>query len=184
MECDPQSVLEGMAIAAHATGATYAFVYLREEYPLAIERMETAIVHARERGLLGDNILGSGLSFDMKVWVGAGSYVCGEESGLLASLDDERGMPRIRPPFPADSGVFKQPTNVNNVETYSDVALIMQKGLEFYNNVGTEANKGTKIFSLSGHIQRVCVVEVAFGFPLRDLYHAVDPATYQERRKL
>ncbi|MCH8010163.1 MAG: NADH-quinone oxidoreductase subunit F [Chloroflexi bacterium] len=184
MECDPQSVIEGMLIAAHATGASYAFVYLREEYPLAIERMEKAVEQARERGLLGEDILGSGLSFDMKVWVGAGSYVCGEESGLLASLDDERGMPRIRPPFPADSGVFQQPTNVNNVETYSDVTLIMQKGLEFYNNVGTEANKGTKIFSLSGHIQRVCVVEVAFGYPLRDLYHAVDPATYQERRKL
>ena len=184
MECDPQSVIEGMVIAAHATGATYAFFYLREEYPLAIERMEKAVEQARERGLLGDNILESGLSFDMKIWVGAGSYVCGEESGLLASLDDERGMPRIRPPFPADSGVFEQPTNVNNVETYSDVTLIMEKGLEFYNSVGTEANKGTKIFSLSGHIQRVCVVEVAFGYPLRDLYHAVDPATYQERRKL
>ena len=184
MECDPQSVIEGMLIAAHATGASYAFVYLREEYPLAIERMEKAVEQARERGLLGEDILGSGLSFDMKVWVGAGSYVCGEESGLLASLDDERGMPRIRPPFPADSGVFQQPTNVNNVETYSDVTLIMQKGLEFYKNVGTEANKGTTTLRLSGHIQPLCVVEVAFGYPLRDLYHAVDPATYQERRKL
>jgi len=184
MECDPQSVIEGMAIAAHATGATYAFVYLREEYPLAIERMNQAVEVARERGLLGEDILGTGLNFDVKIWVGAGSYVCGEESGLLASLDDARGMPRIRPPFPADAGVFQQPTNVNNVETYADVALIFQKGLDFYINVGTEANKGTKIFSLSGHIQRVCVVETAFGYPLRDLYHAVDPATYQERRKL
>jgi NADH-quinone oxidoreductase subunit F len=184
MECDPHSVVEGMCIAAHATGASGAFVYLREEYPLAIERMNKAVDAARERGILGEDVLGSGKSFDVKVWVGAGSYVCGEESGLLASLDDARGMPRIRPPFPADSGVFQQPTNVNNVETYADVALIFQKGLDFYINCGTEANKGTKIFSLSGHIQRVCVVEVAFGYPLRELYHAVDPATYQERRKL
>ncbi|MEX0785873.1 MAG: NADH-ubiquinone oxidoreductase-F iron-sulfur binding region domain-containing protein [Dehalococcoidia bacterium] len=184
MECDPHSIIEGMAIAAHTTGASYGFVYVRDEYPLAIERMQRAVEQARERGLLGGNALGAGLAFDVEVWRGAGSYVCGEESGLLASLDDARGMPRIRPPFPADSGVFAQPTNVNNVESYSDVALLFQRGLEFYNSVGTEANKGTKIFSISGHIQRVCVVEVPIGFPLRDLYHACDPGTWQERRKL
>ena len=184
MESDPQSVIEGMLIAGYATGASYAFFYLRDEYPLAIERMERAVEQARERGLLGEGILGSDLSFDMKVWRGAGSYVCGEESGLLASLDDERGMPRIRPPFPADSGVFTQPTNVNNVETYSSVALLLQRGLEYHNSVGTENNRGTKIFSISGHVERVGVVELPFGFSLRTLYHAADPAPWQERRTL
>ena len=184
MESDPHSVIEGMLISAYATGASEGFIYLRDEYPLAIERMEQAVEQARERGLLGEGVLGSELSFDMKVWRGAGSYVCGEESGLLASLDDERGMPRIRPPFPADSGVFTQPTNVNNVESYASVALLLQRGLEFYNSVGTENNSGTKIFCVSGHVQYVGIVELPFGFPLRTLYHASDPAPWQERRKL
>ncbi len=184
MECDPHAILEGMLIAAHATGATFGFIYLREEYPLAIERMERAVEQARERGLLGENVLGSGVTLELTVWKGAGSYVCGEESGLLASLDDARGMPRIRPPFPADSGVFGQPTNVNNVESYADVTLMLQKGIEFYQSVGTAANSGTKIFSFSGHIQRVGVVELPFGFALRDLYHAIDPAPWGERRTL
>ena len=184
MESDPHSVIEGMVIAAHATGATYGYIYLRDEYPLAIDRMEKAIEQARERGLLGENVLGSDVTLDLTVWRGAGSYVCGEESGLLASLDDERGMPRIRPPFPADSGVFAQPTNVNNVESYADVTLMLDKGMEFYQSVGTEANSGTKLFSVSGHIQRVGVVELPFGFPLRELYHAADPAPWQERRTL
>ena len=184
MESDPQSVIEGMLINAHVTGASYGFIYIRDEYPLCIERMERAVEQARERGLLGEGILDSDLSFDVKVWRGAGSYVCGEESGLLASLDDDRGMPRIRPPYPADSGVFGEPTNVNNVETYSDVALLLQRGLEFYNSVGTERNRGTKIFSVSGHVERVGVVELPFGFPLRTLYNAADPAPWQERRTL
>ncbi|MEX1253177.1 MAG: NADH-ubiquinone oxidoreductase-F iron-sulfur binding region domain-containing protein [Dehalococcoidia bacterium] len=181
MESDPHSVVEGMLIAAYATGASFAFVYLRDEYPLAIERMERAVEQARERGLLGDDVLGSGMKFDVEVWRGAGSYVCGEESGLLASLDDARGMPRIRPPYPADAGVFAQPTNVNNVETYSCVALLMQKGLDHYNSVGTERNRGTKIFSFSGHIREVGVLELPFGFPFRALYETLYPEPWQER---
>ena len=173
-----------MIIAAHATGAELCYVYIRDEYPLCIERMERAAQQAREHGLLGADVLGSGMAFDVEVWRGAGSYVCGEESGLLASLDDERGMPRIRPPFPADSGVFAQPTNVNNVETYTSVALLLRSGLEAYNSVGIEGYRGTKIFSVSGHVDYVGVLELPFGFPLRDLYHAADPAPWQERRTL
>jgi NADH:ubiquinone oxidoreductase subunit F (NADH-binding)/(2Fe-2S) ferredoxin len=169
LEGNPHAILEGMAIGAHATGASYGFIYLREEYPLCFERLNKAIEQARERGLLGSNILGSGLSFDAKVVRGAGSYVCGEESGLIASIEEMRGMPKIRPPYPAQSGVFGQPTNVNNVETYADAALILGHGLEWYTSLGTERNKSTKIFSLSGHIQRVGVVEVPLGYPMDKL---------------
>jgi (2Fe-2S) ferredoxin len=175
MESDPHSIVEGMVIGAHATGADHAFVYLREEYPLAFERMQHAVEQARERGLLGEGILGSDLSFDVTVFRGAGSYVCGEESGLISSVDDARGMPRIRPPYPADSGVFYQPTNVNNVETYADAALVMQRGLDFYNSVGIEGYRSTKIFSVSGHVQLVGIVELEFGVPLRKLYEAANP---------
>ena len=184
MESDPHSVIEGMVIAAHATGATFGFIYIRDEYPLCVERMERAAEQARERGLLGEGILGTELSFDLKVWRGAGSYVCGEESGLLASLDDARGMPRIRPPFPADSGVFGEPTNVNNVETYCAVALLMQRGLDDYNSLGTERNRGTKIFSVSGHVEQVGVLELPFGLPVRKLYEATNPSPWQERATL
>ena len=182
MECDPHSVIEGMLIAAHATGASYAFVYIRDEYPLAIERMQKAVDQARERGLLGDNVLGTGMKFDCEIWRGAGSYVCGEESGLLASIKDARGMPQIRPPFPADSGVFGKPTNVNNVETYSSVALALQKGLGWYNSLGTERNRGTKLFSLTGHIDRQGVVEVPFGFPFRTFYDMFAVGEWYERK--
>ncbi len=163
MEGDPHSVVEGMIIAARATGATYGFVYIREEYPLCAARMRKAIDDARERGLLGQSILGSDLNYDMRVIVGAGSYVCGEESGLIASIQDYRGMPRIRPPYPAASGVFFLPTNVNNVETYASAALVLRNGLDWYGQAGTERNHSTKMFSLSGHIQRPGILEVPFG---------------------
>jgi len=169
MEGNPHAILEGMAIGAHATGASYGFIYLREEYPLCFERLNRAIEQARERGLFGHNILGSDLSFDAKVVRGAGSYVCGEESGLIASIEEMRGMPKIRPPYPAQSGVFGQPTNVNNVETYADAALILGHGLEWYSSLGTERNKSTKMFSLSGHVQRAGVVEVPLGYPMDKL---------------
>jgi NADH-quinone oxidoreductase subunit F len=169
MEGNPHAILEGMAIGAHATGASYGFIYLREEYPLCFKRLNKAIEQARERGLFGHNILGSDLSFDAKVVRGAGSYVCGEESGLIASIEEMRGMPKIRPPYPAQSGVFGQPTNVNNVETYADAALILGRGLEWYTSLGTERNKSTKMFSLSGHIQRAGVVEVPLGYPMDKL---------------
>ena len=169
LEGNPQAVLEGMAIGGHATGASFGFIYLREEYPLCFERLNKAIEQARERGLLGQNILGSDLTFDVKVVRGAGSYVCGEESGLIASIEESRGMPKIRPPYPAQSGVYGQPTNVNNVETYADAALIMRHGLDWYASLGTERNKSTKMFSLSGHIQRVGVLEVPLGYPMDKL---------------
>jgi NADH:ubiquinone oxidoreductase subunit F (NADH-binding)/(2Fe-2S) ferredoxin len=173
MEGNPHAILEGMAIGAHATGAGYGFIYVREEYPLCFKRLSKAIEQARERGLFGRNILGSELSFDAKVVRGAGSYVCGEESGLIASIEEMRGMPKIRPPYPAQSGVFGQPTNVNNVETYADAALILGHGLEWYSSLGTERNKSTKMFSLSGHIQRVGVVEVPLGYPMDKLIFEV-----------
>jgi NADH:ubiquinone oxidoreductase subunit F (NADH-binding)/(2Fe-2S) ferredoxin/ferredoxin-like protein FixX len=169
LEGNPHAILEGMAIGAHATGASYGFIYVREEYPLCFERLNKAIEQARERGLFGSNILGSDLSFDAKVVRGAGSYVCGEESGLIASVEGMRGMPKIRPPYPAQAGVYGQPTNVNNVETYADAALILGHGLEWYASLGTERNKSTKMFSLSGDVQRVGVVEVPLGYPMDKL---------------
>jgi NADH-quinone oxidoreductase subunit F len=184
MECDPHATIEGMLIGSYVTGATQGFVYIRDEYPLAIERMERAVEQAYERGLLGENILGTGLSFELRVWRGAGSYVCGEESGLISSLDDSRGMPRVRPPYPADVGVFSLPSNVNNIETYASVALIMQRGLEYWNEQGTERNRGTKVFSFSGHIDETSVIEVPFGFPLRELYRILFTGPWQERRPL
>ncbi|MGI8550433.1 MAG: NADH-ubiquinone oxidoreductase-F iron-sulfur binding region domain-containing protein [Dehalococcoidia bacterium] len=169
MEGDPHSVVEGMIIAAHTTGATYGFVYIREEYPLCVARMKKAIVDAHVRGLLGLGILGSKLNYDMRVVTGAGSYVCGEESGLISSIQDSRGMPRIRPPFPAQAGVFGLPTNVNNVETYADAALVLRNGLDWYGEVGTQRNHSTKMCSLSGDIQRPGVLEVPLGTPTGDI---------------
>ncbi len=171
MESDPHCIIEGMTIGAYATGASYGYIYIREEYPLCVERMELALRQARERGLLGESILGSGRSYDMEIVRGAGSYVCGEETGLISSVEDARGMPKIRPPFPAQSGVFAKPTNVNNVETYANVPLILRHGAEWYSSVGTDDNTGTKMFSLSGHIQRVGVLEVPFGTPVRRLVY-------------
>jgi len=171
MESDPHSLIEGMLIGGYATGASYGYIYLRDEYPLCAERMDVALRQARERGLLGQNILGSAFSYDMEVVRGAGSYVCGEETGLLASIEDARGMPKIRPPYPAQAGVFGKPTNVNNVETYANVPLILRHGTAWYGSKGTERNKGTKMFSLSGRIQRVGVLEVPFGMRLQLLVH-------------
>jgi len=169
MEGDPHLIIEGMLIAAWATGASYGYIYIRDEYPLAVERMRRAVEQARERGLLGEDILGSGLSCDLEVVRGAGSYVCGEETGLISSLEDVRGMPKIRPPYPAQSGVFARPTNVNNVESYANVPLILRHGAAWYASVGSERNKGTKMFSLSGQVQRVGVLEVPLGTPARDV---------------
>lgn len=169
MEGDPHLLIEGMLIAAWATGASYGYIYIRDEYPLPVERVRKAVEQARERGLLGENILGSGLSCDLEVVRGAGSYVCGEETGLISSLEDVRGMPKIRPPYPAQAGVFAKPTNVNNVESYANVPLILRHGAGWYASVGSERNKGTKMFSLSGQVQRVGVLEVPLGTPVRDV---------------
>lgn len=169
MESDPHLVIEGMAIAGKATGAEYGFIYIRDEYPLAIARMELALVQARERGLLGEDILGSDFSFDLEITRGAGSYVCGEETGLIASVEGLRGMPKIRPPFPAQKGVFAEPSNVNNTETYANVPLIVRRGADWYRQHGTESDPGTKMFSISGALVRPGILEVPFGMGMDEL---------------
>ncbi|GBD14952.1 NADP-reducing hydrogenase subunit HndC [bacterium HR25] len=169
LEGDPQLIIEGMVIAAWATGASYGYIYIRDEYPLANERMNRALEQARAKGLLGNDILGSGFAYDMEVVRGAGSYVCGEETGLIASIEDVRGMPKIRPPYPAQSGVFGKPTNVNNVESYANAPLILRHGAAWYTAVGSERHKGTKMFSLSGQVMRPGVLEVPLGTPMRDV---------------
>jgi NADH-quinone oxidoreductase subunit F len=169
MECDPHALIEGMMIGGWAAGATRGYIYIREEYPLAYERVLKAVAQAYEKGILGQRVLGSDFSFEMDVVRGAGSYLCGEESGLIASIEDARGMPKIRPPFPAASGVFGQGSNVNNVESYHTAAWILRYGLGKYKEVGTELNAGTKMFCVSGHVERVGCFELPFGTHLREL---------------
>jgi NADH:ubiquinone oxidoreductase subunit F (NADH-binding) len=170
MESDPHLTIEGMLIGAVATGASKGFIYIRDEYPMAVARMRKAVEQGYERGLLGENILGSSFSCDMEVVRGAGAYVCGEETGLIASISDYRGMPRIKPPFPAAAGVFMLPTNVNNVESYASAPMIIMNGAEWYSSVGTERAKGTKILSLSGDCARVCILESDVGISLRTVF--------------
>ncbi|TAK71494.1 MAG: NADH-quinone oxidoreductase subunit F [Dehalococcoidia bacterium] len=172
MESDPHTILEGMLIGAYATGATYGWIYLRDEYPLAIERMNRAIQQCRERGIFGDDALGTGVRFDAEVVRGAGAYVCGDETGLLASVNDGRGMPKIKPPFPAQSGVLGMPTNVNNVETYASVTTLLRVTPETFSTAGTEANRGTKLFTVSGAVARTGCLEVPFGTKVNDLLAA------------
>ena len=172
MESDPHTILEGMLIGAYATGATYGWIYLRDEYPLAIERMNRAIQQCRERGIFGENALGTGVKFDVEVVRGAGAYVCGDETGLIASVNDGRGMPKLKPPFPAQSGVLGKPTNVNNVETYASVTALLRVSPETFSTVGTEANRGTKLFTVSGAVAHTGCLEVPFGTKVRDLLAA------------
>ncbi len=169
MESNPHLVVEGMIIAGYATGGARGFAYIRDEYPICVERMEFAVQQARERGLLGENIFGSGFSFNMEVVRGAGAYVCGEETGLIASIEGLRGMPKIRPPFPAQAGVFNKPSNVNNVESYANAPLVLRNGAAWWSSVGSERHKGTKMFSLSGAIQRVGILEVPLGISMREV---------------
>jgi NADH:ubiquinone oxidoreductase subunit F (NADH-binding) len=172
LEGDPHLILEGMLIAAFATGAHYGYIYIRNEYPLAVERMRRAIADAEAAGILGPQVLGSDFACTFAVAQGAGAYVCGDETGLIASLQDGRGMPRIKPPFPANAGVLLQPSNVNNVETYANVPLILQHGPAWYRQYGTQADPGTKIFSFSGNIARAGFMELPFGTPLRAVLEA------------
>ena len=173
LEGDPHAVLEGMLIAAYAIGATEGFVYARAEYPLAIERLRTAIAQMREMGLLGNQILGSDLSFDIKVKEGAGAFVCGEETALIASIEGRRGMPRTRPPFPAVEGLWGKPTIINNVETLGTLPNILRNGAEWYSQYGTETSKGTKTFSLVGKLRRTGLIEVPLGTTLRTVIYDV-----------
>ncbi len=169
LEGDPHSVIEGMLIGAYAIGADEGYVYCRAEYPLAIKHMEIAIAQAEKAGYLGDNILNSGFSFHLKIRAGAGAFVCGEETALMASIEGRRGMPTVRPPFPAQSGLWGKPTNINNVETWSNVPHILSNGAELYAQYGTEKSKGTKIFALTGKINNTGLVEVPMGTTLRDI---------------
>lgn len=169
MEGNPHLIIEGMLIAALATGAREGYIYIRYEYPLAIERMRVAVQQAYDAGLLGENILGTGKNFDLIVFKGAGSYVCGEETGLINSIDGYRGMPRIKPPFPAQAGLWNKPTNVNNVESYANAPLIMRHGAEWWSNVGGAKEKGTKMFTLSGQINWQGCFEIPFGPTIRQL---------------
>ncbi|MBS4880112.1 MAG: NADH-quinone oxidoreductase subunit NuoF [Firmicutes bacterium] len=169
IESDPHSLIEGMLIGAYAIGASDMYVYIRAEYPLAVERLGNAIEQARSRGLLGENILGSGFSCDLNIKIGAGAFVCGEETALIESMEGKRGMPRLKPPFPAQSGYLNEPSNINNVETFANVAWIINNGGAAFAAMGTENSKGTKVFSLTGKVQRGGLVEVPMGNSLRDV---------------
>ena len=169
LEGDPHSVIEGMLIGAYGIGADEGYVYCRAEYPLAIKHMEIAIAQAEKAGYLGNNILNSGFSFHLKIRAGAGAFVCGEETALMASIEGRRGMPTVRPPFPAQSGLWGKPTNINNVETWSSVPHILSNGAEWYTQYGTEKSKGTKIFALTGKINNTGLVEVPMGTTLRHI---------------
>ena len=169
IESDPHSLLEGMLIAAYAIGAKNAFVYVRAEYPLAIERLKKAISDAEEKGLIGDKILGTDFSCRVKIKAGAGAFVCGEETALIESLEGKRGMPRLKPPFPAQSGYNGKPSNINNVETFANVSYIIENGGEKFASLGTDGSKGTKVFALTGKIRRGGLVEIPMGLTLRDV---------------
>ena len=173
IEGDPHSVLEGMAICGVAIGAEHAYVYCRAEYPLAVKRLNIAIEQATERNLLGDNIMGTDFSFNIKVKEGAGAFVCGEETALMASIEGERGMPRLRPPFPAVRGLFGYPTNINNVETLANIPWIILNGGAAFAAKGTEKSKGSKVFALAGRIKRGGLVEVPMGLTLREVIYDV-----------
>jgi len=172
MEGDPHLLIEGLIIAAYATGSKGGFIYIRDEYPLAIARMEQAVRQAQEAGLLGDGVFGTDMNFELRVIRGAGAYVCGEETGLISSIQDSRGMPRVKPPFPAGAGVFMKPSNVNNVETYANAPMVIEHGAQWYLEYGTERMRGTRLFSFSGDIQRVGFMEIPFGVPLGGVIEA------------
>ena len=166
LEGDPHSVIEAMAIAAYAIGAKQGYVYVRAEYPLAVERLSHAMEQARQFGMLGENILGTDFAFDLEIRVGAGAFVCGEETALLASIEGRRGEPNPKPPFPATSGLWGKPTLINNVETYANIPAIFQRGAEWFAQIGTEKSKGTKVFALAGKVRNTGLVEVPMGTTL------------------
>ncbi|MEG2780615.1 MAG: NADH-quinone oxidoreductase subunit NuoF [Bacteroidales bacterium] len=173
MEGDPNSIVEAMAICGYSIGASNGLVYIRAEYPLAISRLKCAIAQARERGLLGKNILGTDFKFDIEIRYGAGAFVCGEETALIHSMEGKRGEPTIKPPFPAESGYLGKPTNVNNVETLANIPAILTKGYQWYSSIGTEKSKGTKVFALAGKINNVGLIEVPMGTTLREVIYEI-----------
>ena len=173
MEGDPHSIVEAMAICGYAIGATHGLVYIRAEYPLAIHRLQVAIAQAREYGLLGKDILGSGFDFDIELRYGAGAFVCGEETALIHSMEGKRGEPTLKPPFPAVSGYMAKPSNVNNVETFANIPIIITKGADWFASIGSEKSKGTKVFALAGQINNVGLIEVPMGTTLRDIIYEI-----------
>lgn len=173
LEGDPHAIVEAMAIAAYAIGANKGYVYVRAEYPIAVHRLQVAIDQARDYGLLGDNIMGKGFKFDLEIRLGAGAFVCGEETALMESVEGRRGEPRPRPPFPAVKGLFGKPTLLNNVETYANITQIILNGASWYASIGTEKSKGTKVFALGGNINNVGLVEVPMGITLREIVYDI-----------
>jgi NADH:ubiquinone oxidoreductase, NADH-binding (51 kD) subunit len=173
LEGDPHSVIEAMSIAGYAIGATQGYIYVRAEYPIAVKRLQIAIDQAREYGILGDNVLETGHKFDLEIRLGAGAFVCGEETALMTSIEGHRGEPRPRPPFPAVKGLWQKPTILNNVETYANVPVIILKGAEWFSSIGTEKSKGTKVFALGGKINNTGLVEVPMGTTLREVVYDI-----------
>ena len=169
LEGDPHSVLEAMAIAGYAIGSDQGYIYIRAEYPIAVRRLKIAIAQAKEKGLIGNNIFGTGFNFDIEIRLGAGAFVCGEETALLASIEGRRGEPRPRPPFPANEGLWGKPTLINNVETYANIAQIIFNGPEWFSQIGTERSKGTKVFAVGGKINNTGLVEIPMGTTLREV---------------
>ncbi|MDR0425079.1 MAG: NADH-quinone oxidoreductase subunit NuoF [Clostridiales Family XIII bacterium] len=181
LEGDPHSLLEGMTIGGYAMGANEGVIYVRAEYPLAIHRLEIAIDQAREKGFLGKNLFGTAFSFDIRIKAGAGAFVCGEETALIASLEGERGMPRLKPPFPAEKGFWQQPTNINNVESFANVPWIISNGGAAFGAVGTDKSKGTKVFALAGKIKKGGLVEVPMGLPLKDVIYGIGDGIKEDK---
>ncbi len=173
LEGDPHSLLEAMAIAGYAIGASKGYIYIRAEYPLAIERLNEGIKQAKELGLFGENIMGSDFSFDLEIRMGAGAFVCGEETALIESIEGKRGQPRVKPPFPAQVGVWGKPTLNNNVETYANIPPILTKGAKWFSSIGTETSKGTKVFCLAGKVKNTGLVEVPMGITLREVVYDI-----------
>ena len=173
LESYPYRVIEGMVIGAKAVGATHGYFYIRAEYPLAVRRIRQALIYCREQNLIGDNIMGSGFSFDVDIYEGAGAFVCGEESALMASIEGERGFPRIRPPFPATSGLWKKPTLINNTETFAQVPYIIREGAAKFSSIGSNTSKGTKVFALAGKINRGGLIEVPMGITVRQIIEEI-----------
>ncbi|OGH96597.1 MAG: NADH dehydrogenase [Candidatus Melainabacteria bacterium GWA2_34_9] len=182
LEGDPFSLLEGMTIAAYAIGASYGYIYVRAEYPLAIERLENAIKLAKENNLLGENILGSGFNLELKIKKGAGAFVCGEETALIGSIEGRRGMPNPRPPFPTESGAFGCPTVINNVETLANVPGLLRHGGDWFASVGTDSSKGTKVFALTGKINNAGLVEVPMGISLREIIYEIGNGIIDDKK--
>ncbi|MEG1997554.1 MAG: NADH-ubiquinone oxidoreductase-F iron-sulfur binding region domain-containing protein, partial [Clostridiales bacterium] len=181
LEGDPHSVLEGMLIGGFAIGASEGIIYVRAEYPLAIVRLNIAIAQARTKGFLGKNIFGSDYSFDVRIKAGAGAFVCGEETALIASLEGERGMPRLKPPFPAQKGYWQKPTNINNVETFANVPWIVENGGAAFAAMGLGASKGTKVFALTGKIKNGGLVEIPMGLPLKEIIYDIGGGIKNDR---